>query len=115
MSRRRRRSRRRPRTLSGPSAGERRGQQRQRRGGQQRCEGALQRAGGDEHSERLGKASKCGGAGEADQARDKCPLAPEEITELASEQQQASERHAGTILIMMNTRIATAKVTTQTG
>ena len=72
--------------------GERRRQQRQRRGREQRAEHALQRAGADEHAEALGRAARGGGAGEAEQAGDERPLAAEQVGDPAAEQQQAAER-----------------------
>ena len=73
-------------------AGRERGrQQRERGGGEQRTEDALQRACADEHLEALRGAADRGRGGEAEQARDERPLAAEEVAELAAEQQQAAE------------------------
>ena len=49
-------------------------------------------ASGHEHAERSGGAADRGGDREADQAADERPLAAEEITEAAAEQQQRAER-----------------------
>ena len=72
--------------------GERRRQQRQRGRGEQRAEGALQRARADEHAEAVGRATDGRGAGEAQQADDEGPLAPEQVPDPAAEQQQRAER-----------------------
>ena len=47
---------------------------------------------GDEHAERPGSAAHRGGGGEAEQAADERPFAPEQVAELAAEQQQRAER-----------------------
>ena len=73
------------------SAGESDGQQGQSRGCEQRTEGALQRPRPDEHRKGLRQAPERRCTGEADQAGDEGPLAPEQITELAAEQQQAAK------------------------
>jgi hypothetical protein len=67
-------------------------QQPQRRGCQQRAECPLERSGGHEHAEGLGKPADRRGDREPDQAGDQGPLAPEQITELATQQQEAAER-----------------------
>ena len=70
---------------------ERGGQQRERRGGEQGAEDALQRACADEHLEALRGAADGRGGREAEQAGDERPLAAEEVAELAAEQEQAAE------------------------
>ena len=71
--------------------GERRGQQRERGGREQRAEHALQGAGADEQAEALRGAAERGCAGEAEQAGDEGPLAAEQVADAAAEQQQAAE------------------------
>ena len=71
---------------------ERDGEQRERGRREQRGEDTLRRARGDEHAERPGGAAHRGGGGEAEQAADEGPLAPEQVAELAAEQQQRAER-----------------------
>ena len=71
---------------------ERHRQQPQRRGCEQRAECPLERSGGHEHAEGLGQPADRRGDREPDQAGDQGPLAPEQITELATQQQQAAER-----------------------
>ena len=70
---------------------ERRRQQRERGGREQRAEDALHGAGADEHLEALRCAADGGRGGEAEQAGDERPLAAEEVAELAAQQQQAAE------------------------
>src|SRR4029079_18703829 len=72
--------------------GERRGQQRERRGREHRREDALQRTRRHEHPERLCGAAQRGCAREAQKARDERPLAPEEVRDAPAEQEQAAER-----------------------
>ena len=67
-------------------------QQRQCRGGEQRAEDALGRAGGDQHPEGARGAAHRGRGGEAEQAADERPLAAEQVAEAAAEQQQRPER-----------------------
>jgi hypothetical protein len=71
--------------------GERRGQQRECRGGEECAEDALQGTGGDEDAEGLRGPAEGGGDGEADQADDEGGLAAEEVADAAAEQQQAAE------------------------
>ena len=71
--------------------GEGGGQQRERRRGEDRAEGALQGAGADQDREAGGEAAERGGAGEPDQADDEDALAAEEVADPAAEQQQAAE------------------------
>ena len=71
---------------------ERHRQQPQRRGCEQRAECPLERSGGHEHAEGLGQPADRRGDREPDQAGDQGPLAPEQITELAAQQQEAAER-----------------------
>ena len=73
-------------------SGERDRQQRQRRGREQRTERPLQRASGHEHAEGLGQSADRRGQREPGQPGDQGPFAPEQITELAAQQQQAAER-----------------------
>jgi hypothetical protein len=61
--------------------GERRGQQRQRRGREQRAERALQRRGRRRARRSSGGAAERRGDGEAEQAADERPLAAEEVAE----------------------------------
>ncbi len=72
--------------------GERDGEQCERRRREQRSEDALRRARGDEHAEGPGGTADRGGDGEAEQAADERPLAPEQVAEPAAEQQQRAER-----------------------
>jgi hypothetical protein len=72
--------------------GERRGQQRQRGGCEQRAEGTLQRPGRHEHAEALRGAAQRRGAGEPEQAADERPLTAEQVGDAAAEEQQAAER-----------------------
>ena len=71
--------------------GERRGEERERGGREQRAEDALRGAGGDEHAERAGGASYGRGGGEAEQPGDERPLAAEEVAEAPAEQQERAE------------------------
>ena len=73
-------------------AGERDRQQSERRRRQQRAERPLERPGGHEHLEILRQPADRGNDGKADQTGDERPFAPEQITELATQQQQAAER-----------------------
>jgi hypothetical protein len=68
--------------------GERRRQQRERRGREDRAQRALEGAGDREHDERLRGATDRGCEREADQAADERPPAPEQVGDLAAEQQQ---------------------------
>ena len=72
--------------------GERRRQQRERGGREQRAENALKCPGGDEHVEALRGAAERRRAREADQAGDERPFAPEQVGDPAAEQQQRPER-----------------------
>ena len=72
--------------------GECRGQEREGGRGEQRAEGALQRAGRHEQVEALGGPAEGRRAGEAEQAGHERPLAAEEVGDAAAEQQQAAER-----------------------
>jgi len=72
--------------------GERRGEDRERGRSEQRAEGPLERAGGDEQPEVLRGTAERGCTGEAEQAGDEGPLAPERVGDAAAEQQQAPER-----------------------
>ena len=72
--------------------GERDGEQRQRRRGEQRAERALQRPGDHQDPEGRREPAEERGGGEADQAGDEGPLAPEEVADLAADEQQAAER-----------------------
>ena len=71
---------------------ERHRQQPQRRGRKQCAEYSLERAGGHEHAEGLSQTADRRSDREPDQAGDQGPLAPEQITELAAQQQEAAER-----------------------
>ena len=71
---------------------ERHRQQSERRGREQRAERALERAGRHQHAEGLGQSADRRGDREPDQAGDERPLAPEQITELSAQQQEAAER-----------------------
>ena len=73
-------------------AGERDRQQSERRRRQQRAEHALQRPGGHEHVEVLRQPADRRDDRKATQSGDERPFAPEQITELAAQQQQAAER-----------------------
>ena len=70
---------------------ERGGQERQRGGGEQRGERALQRARSHEHAEALGRAAGRGGDGEADQADHQGRFAAAVVADPSSDQQQAAE------------------------
>ncbi len=70
---------------------ERHRQQPKRRGREQRTERPLERAGGHEHAEGLGQTANRRGDREPNQTDDQGPLAPEQITELSTQQQKAAE------------------------
>ena len=71
---------------------ERDGEQRQRRRSEQRAERALQRPGDHQDLEGRRQPAQERRGGEADQAGDEGPLAPEEVADLPAHQQQAAER-----------------------
>ena len=66
-------------------------EQREGGGGHDGGEGALQGPGAEEHGRVLGQPAEGRGAGEAEQADDEHPLAPEVVGDAAAEQQQAAE------------------------
>ena len=72
--------------------GERRRQQRQRRGSQQGAERALQGARRDQDAEGLRGAAECRRDREPEQADHERPLAPEQVRDAPAEEQEAPER-----------------------
>ena len=71
--------------------GEGHGEQRQGGGRHDRGECPLQGTGTEEHGRVLGQATQGGGGGEADQADDEHPLAPEVVGDPAAQEEQAGE------------------------
>jgi len=78
--------------------------QRQGGRGEQRAERALQAARREQHALVLGEAAERGGPGEADQADQEDPLAPDVVGDPAAEQQQAAK--ASVYAVRIHCRLA---------